>query len=94
MQHFLVAYDIEDDTTRRQVGELLEEYGLRVQRSLFEIRIKNPKELQRLKADLRRLIDPAADSLRFYAQCVQCLGKAEELGDFPGPFQENSVYFF
>jgi CRISPR-associated protein Cas2 len=94
MQRYLVAYDIPDDTTRRLLGDLLEEHGLRVQRSLFELKFKNEAERELLIAKIRRLIDPEADSVRFYAQCIRCLAKAKELGNFPGAYSHDAVYFF
>ena len=35
MYRYVVTYDIPDDHTRKKVGDLLEGYGIRVQRSVF-----------------------------------------------------------
>lgn len=94
MLYYLVAYDIPDDTTRKQIGDLLEAHGLRVQRSLFELRFKHRRELLALQKSIRMLIDPEADSVRFYAQCSSCRAKANELGNFPDPFAREAIFFF
>jgi CRISPR-associated protein Cas2 len=91
---YLVTFDIPDDATRKELGELLENYGLRVQRSVFEIRLKSPSERDALFAAVGKLIDPGADSVRIYPQCEQCATKAKELGDFPDPFRIGGVYYF
>jgi len=91
---YLVAYDIPDDGTRQEVSDLLESYGIRVQRSLFELRLKSRKEFRTLTEKLSALIDKEADSVRFYSQCFTCAAKAEELGNFPAPFEREAVYFF
>jgi len=91
---YLVTFDIPDDATRKELGELLEEYGLRVQRSVFELRFKSRSEYDTLLCRIRTLIDPGADSVRFYPQCERCAAKAQELGDFPDPFEIGGVYYF
>jgi len=91
---YLVAFDIPDDATRREVGDLLGAYGLRVQRSVFEIDCPDTRTLRTLREQIGRLIDPAADSVRFYPQCASCAAKAFEIGDFPDPFEREAVFYF
>lgn len=71
MHTYLACFDISDDRSRRKVGLLLERYGLRVQRSVFEIAVDSPEQLQRLQTKLRRYL-AAEDDMRFYHLCVQC----------------------
>lgn len=94
MQRFLVCFDIPDDTTRKEVGDLLEGYGKRVQRSVFEIVCKNLRERQILEQEILKRIDQEADSVRFYPQCAHCASKAFELGNFGDPFDEKAIFFF
>ena len=66
----LVTYDVEtveaDGQRRlRHIAETCENYGLRVQKSVFECRV-NPAEWERLKATLLKMYDAEKDSLRFY----------------------------
>ena len=94
MQRFLVCFDIPDDTTRKEVGELLEGVGKRVQRSVFEITCKNLQERQVLEREILERIDQEADSVRFYPQCRHCADGAFELGNFPDPFDDEAIFFF
>ena len=91
---YLVAFDIPDDMTRNQVGDLLGEYGLRVQRSVFEIDLPTAQVLNGLRSKIEKLLDPEADSVRFYPQCASCAAKAFEIGDFPDPFEREAVFYF
>ena len=66
----LVTYDV--NTTHqsgqkrlRHIAEACENYGLRVQKSVFECRV-DPAEWERLKATLLDLYHAETDSLRFY----------------------------
>jgi CRISPR-associated protein Cas2 len=94
MQHLLVVYDIPDNKTRRLVSDILEGYGLRVNRSVFECRVKNARHRRRLEAALLHEIDPAVDSIRIYPLCAASLEGASVLGNEPEPFERDAVYFF
>lgn len=66
----LVAYDVSTRTPAgrrrlRCVAEACEDYGQRVQGSVFECLVA-PAEWTRLRGRLLGLYDPAEDSLRFY----------------------------
>jgi len=91
--YYIVTFDIPDDTTRRRVGDLLETYGLRVQRSVFEISC-NAKQRRRLIDDIKALIDIHTDSVRFYPIDTKRAKEAFELGRFPDPFEREAIYFF
>jgi CRISPR-associated protein Cas2 len=53
MSRYISAYDISDNRQRSQVARVLERYGFRLQRSVFEVWL-DPDELE----DLRRQIGP------------------------------------
>jgi len=66
----LVTYDVntEDAEGRRRlarVAKVCENYGQRVQKSVFECLV-DPAEWTRLRAQLEGAADPARDSLRYY----------------------------
>ena len=61
---YVVAYDIEDDKRRRLISEILEEYGVRVNYSVFEIEI-NKKELENLIVKIDKVLKNR-DNVRFY----------------------------
>jgi CRISPR-associated protein Cas2 len=94
MIHCIVVYDIVDDKSRRIVGEVLEGYGTRVNRSVFECIFKSQKTFAKVRKGLEREIDPDTDSLRFYVVCTSCRQKAKVSADEPLPFAREAVYFF
>lgn len=87
MHTYLACFDITDDRSRRRVSAILEEYGLRVQRSVFEISINSVAELNKLKVRLTTLLD-TGDDLRFYNLCADCRSRSlnalgGRIADFP-----------
>lgn len=63
---YLIAYDIADDQRRDDVATLLSGYGPRVQLSIFECDVPAAREVARLRARLRELVDPVEDQVRIY----------------------------
>jgi len=66
----LVTYDVETvepggQRRLRHIAEICEDFGLRVQKSVFECNI-DPAQWERLKAKLLDEYDAERDSLRFY----------------------------
>lgn len=66
----LITYDVSTETGEgrrrlRRVAKVCEAHGQRVQKSVFEC-VLNGQQLELLKHRLRREIDMAEDSLRFY----------------------------
>jgi len=75
MHAYLACFDISDDKARYRVAKCLSAYGVRVQRSVFEISIETPAELEKIKQQLTDLLDPL-DDMRFYALCLSCRKKS------------------
>ncbi len=74
-----VSYDIRDNRRRTKVAEALENYGRRVQLSVFECLLED-QQVARLRRQLERLIEPQEDSVRIYRLCAECRGKVEVVG--------------
>lgn len=91
---YVVAFDISDDRVRKKVADLLEAVGLRVQRSLFEVELKNLQELHRLKQEIFELIDKRKDSVRFYFQDKEAIKKFHFLGFGTWAFSRDVILFF
>jgi CRISPR-associated protein Cas2 len=94
MIHLLIVYDIVNDKNRKIVGDLLEEYGTRVNRSVFECSVKNKTTLSKLQKALEKEIDLKVDSLRMYPICANCMEKAWVAGNEPEAFRKDAIYFF
>lgn len=61
----VVSYDIVEDKRRTAVLKLLRGYGAHVQFSVFECDLA-PPQVERLRVELRDLIDLNTDSVRLY----------------------------
>lgn len=62
---YLVCYDIVSDTRRNKVSKLLESYGLRVQKSVFEC-VLDEQQYKSISKLLMRLVNKREDQVRFY----------------------------
>ena len=76
---YVISYDIADDARRLRVARVLEGYGERVQRSVFECYL-DERQLARLKRQVGKAIRPEEDSVRFYRLCEGCRRRVEILG--------------
>jgi CRISPR-associated protein Cas2 len=84
----LVTYDVETQNDAgkrrlRQVAKLCQNYGQRVQFSVFECLLE-PALWMELRAKLLATIDPSTDSLRFYFLGANWQGRVEHTGAKPG----------
>lgn len=89
----LVSYDVstQDDGNRRlrRVARACQDFGQRVQFSVFEIEV-DPAQWVKLRQRLLDLIDPDHDSLRFYHLGKHWQSRVEHIGakaalDLNGP---------
>jgi CRISPR-associated protein Cas2 len=90
----LITYDVNTETDAgkkrlRKVAKQCENYGQRVQNSVFEC-IIDPARLKQLQANLEKLIDKDKDSLRFYYLGDEWRKRVEHIGakaslDLEGP---------
>ena len=64
----VVTYDITDDKRRDQISSELQNYGMRVQKSIFEC-YPDYDQIDTLKASLETMIDITTDHIRFYYLC-------------------------
>lgn len=74
--------DLKGEKRLRNVAKVCEKYGVRVQNSVFELLV-DPAQLTTLKAQLRRIIDPCQDSIRFYRLGKSFENKIEVMGRPP-----------
>ena len=83
----LITYDVNTETPAgqkrlRKVAKACENYGQRVQNSVFECLIDSA-QLRYLKNQLTELIDPEKDSLRFYYLGNNWRRRVEHIGAKP-----------
>ena len=74
----------------RKVAKLCEQYGVRVQNSVFEI-IMDSSQLVSFKTELSEIIDKKKDSVRFYQLGNKWSGKIDVLGAKKGFTQDQPI---
>ena len=85
----VIAYDIADDRRRRKIVELMKNYGIRVNYSVFECRLKK-KEYPTLKKQIRDIINEKQDSILYYDLCKRCIEKRDSDG-IGRPFEPSGI---
>ena len=75
----LVAYDITEPKRLRQVAKTCEDYGIRIEKSVFECDLKET-DYAELWASLLNLIDEDEDSLIAYRVCQSCVRETDSAG--------------
>jgi CRISPR-associated protein Cas2 len=88
---YLVAYDIPDDQRRTKVAKILEDFGDRVQYSVFEMELDRSERLDEMRTRLDTVMDPQADSVRIYFLCQGCQAKIAILGQGK-VYRDEEVY--
>lgn len=91
----LVAYDVNTESAGgrrrlRKVAKSCENYGQRVQNSVFECLI-DPTQWVTLKSQLENIFDPGKDSLRYYYLGKNWKNRVEHQGAKPGYDPEGSL---
>lgn len=77
---YIVAYDIEDNRVRSRLARYLEKCGVRLQKSVFAVKL----EPYRYKAFLRAVkkITGPDGNVIVLRQCAGCLDRATQLSQF------------
>ena len=79
MQSWIVAYDICDKKRLRKVATCCEDYGTRLQYSVFLCRL-SATDFARLRARLYDLLDLKEDQVLFIPLCGKCVQQIESMG--------------
>jgi len=93
---FVLAYDISTESKAgqkrlRKVAQICENYGQRVQKSVFEFQIKEEKYLQ-LKNEILKKINKDEDAVRIYRILEPRDDHVEEYGCFEAvDYEEDAL---
>lgn len=80
MSLYVISYDIAKDKTRTKVAKLLENYGVRMQYSVFECDLDD-KRFNELYSEIKKMdINTNIDSIRFYKLCKNCENEIKTIG--------------
>lgn len=91
----LITYDVKTETEAgkrrlRKVSKKCQDYGQRVQNSVFEC-IIGPAQLKQLQDALQKIIDPEVDSLRYYYLGDKWRQRVEHVGAKPSINLEGTI---
>ncbi len=70
----IVAYDIASDKRRQKVAKILENYGERVNYSVFECMLHRTKA-ETMKQELYKTIKEGKDTILLYYLCKHCVNQ-------------------
>ena len=65
---YLICFDVHEARRLRKVAEQMENFGQRVQRSVFECHLQT-EQLQELQRRLEAVLEPLEDQVRYYRLC-------------------------
>lgn len=91
--NMIVAYDITDTKRLARVAKVMLDYGVRVQKSIFEVEV-TPAVFRELKGRIEKSIDHDTDGVKYFPLCEKCAGTVEIIGQgqFTDPDQEYYIY--
>ena len=81
---YLVAYDVSRPSRLRRVAKTCEDYGVRVEKSVFECDLP-PERFEWLWLSLIDIIDEEEDAIVAYRICGSCLKEVESMGAVTRP---------
>lgn len=79
----IVAYDITDPKRLKRIAQLCEDYGVRVEYSVFECRL-DAALFEEFWGQLQARIDPETDRIVAYTVCARCAKEIRNGGTFVG----------
>lgn len=88
---YVIAYDVVGDRRRQKLSKLLEGYGLRVQKSVFEC-VLTDWQYEFVHKRVQALIKESEDQVRFYALTAHTRRKTVILG-VQSPFAVDDTAF-
>lgn len=76
---YVVAYDVCCPKRLRKVANVCEDYGIRVEKSVFECDVR-PEDFESLWIELMDVIDEDKDAIIAYRICGSCTNEVESIG--------------
>jgi CRISPR-associated protein Cas2 len=77
--HYIVAYDICNPSRLRKVARICEDYGLRIQKSVFECDL-SAELMKEMLERLKEVVEEKKDSILSQPLCRACCASRSEIG--------------
>ena len=71
MHRYIIVYDIRKPSRLIKVGKIVEDFGQRMQKSVFEADMAD-QQAESLKRRLLAVIDPKEDGVKIFKLCDKC----------------------
>ena len=90
--NMIIAYDIADPYRLKRVAKTVEDYGIRVLKSIFEANV-DVIRFTEMKARIEDVIEASEDGVKYFPLCEKCAGTVEIIGQgiFIDPDEEYYV---
>ncbi|MDO9530101.1 MAG: CRISPR-associated endonuclease Cas2 [Syntrophales bacterium] len=91
--NMIVAYDIADPKRLTRVAKIVSDYGVRVQKSIFEVAVDD-RIFAEMKARIEKVIVLEEDGVKYFPVCEKCAGTVEIIGRgvYTDPDEEFYIY--
>jgi CRISPR-associated protein Cas2 len=89
----IVAYDIANPKRLAKIAKIMKDYGVRVQKSIFEVTAKGGG-FEQMRRRVEAVIVPEEDGVKYFPLCDKCSGTVEIIGQgiFIDPDEEFYIY--
>lgn len=91
--NMIVAYDIASPRRIAKVAKILSDYGVRVQKSIFEVTVSDAIFAE-MRVRVEDVIVAEYDGVKYFPVCEKCAGTVEIIGQglYTDPDKEFYVY--
>ena len=76
---YVIAYDICHPKRLTKVSKILENYGQRIQKSVFEVEVSS-STYKEMKQRIESVISPDEDGVKYYPICPKCRRYIQQMG--------------
>lgn len=84
----LVSYDIAHPRRINRIAKIMKDYGLRVQKSIFEVDV-TIVQFQQMRLRIETELDPEEDGVKYFPLCGKCSGVWLHIGQGDIQWDEN-----
>lgn len=78
--NIIVAYDIANPSRLNRIAKVIKDYGVRVQKSMFEITVDHTS-FSEMKARVEKIIESSENGVKYFPICEKRSGKLEIIGE-------------
>ena len=77
--NMVVAYDIAHGRRLNRVAKVMKDYGVRVQKSVFEVEV-SPAAFAQMRRRTEAELEPEEDGVKYFPLCARCADTLIALG--------------